>query len=77
MPPPVVTVVELKQKSVALSYQYSARIAVSREMRRAPSWRRIADQDRAICTSWPDAKQLSSQKVNLPTSNLARSRRTS
>ncbi|UXU08377.1 efflux RND transporter periplasmic adaptor subunit [Agrobacterium tumefaciens] len=32
MPPPAVTVVELKQKSVALSYQYSARIAASRDV---------------------------------------------
>lgn len=32
MPPPAVTVVELTQKSVALSYQYSARITASRDV---------------------------------------------
>lgn len=32
MPPAVVTIVELKQKSVALSYQYSARIAARRDV---------------------------------------------
>lgn len=32
MPPPAVTVVELKEKSVALSYQYSARIVARRDV---------------------------------------------
>jgi len=37
VPPLAVAVVELKQKSAALRYQYSARIAARHEMRRAPS----------------------------------------